>query len=85
MARQLALQEGILAGISSGAALAAAVKIAEDAGPCASVLCILPDTGERYLSTPLFDSVAAEMGEDELAIAASTPFAQPRPPLEEAA
>jgi cysteine synthase len=73
LARELALQEGILAGISSGAAIAAALKIGQ---PGASVLCLLPDTGERYLSTPLFDSVGVEMTDAELAIAASTPSAR---------
>jgi cysteine synthase A len=73
LARELALQEGILAGISSGAAVAAALKIAETAPAGASVLCLLPDTGERYLSTPLFENIPAEMTEEEQAIAASTP------------
>ncbi|HEY9218089.1 MAG TPA: pyridoxal-phosphate dependent enzyme [Phenylobacterium sp.] len=75
LARELATREGVLAGISSGAALAAAVAISERA-PDASILCILGDTGERYLSTPLFENVGAEMSEEEKLIAASTPSAQ---------
>ena len=75
-ARELALREGILAGISSGAAIAAAVEIAKRAPEGASILCMLPDTAERYLSTPLFDSVAAEMTDEELAISGSTPSAR---------
>jgi cysteine synthase len=72
LARELALQEGILAGISAGATLAAALAVAERAEPGANVLCMLPDTGERYLSTPLFEEIDAEMDADELAISRST-------------
>jgi cysteine synthase A len=53
--RALAREEGILAGISSGAATHAAVKVAKDLGQGKAVLVILPDTGERYLSTDLFE------------------------------
>lgn len=53
--RALAQQEGLLVGMSSGAAAHAALKIAGDLGPGRSVLVILPDTGERYLSTDLFE------------------------------
>ncbi|HEX5418899.1 MAG TPA: pyridoxal-phosphate dependent enzyme, partial [Gammaproteobacteria bacterium] len=53
-ARQLAREEGIFVGISSGAALAAGLKVAERAVPGAVVLVMLPDTGERYLGTYLF-------------------------------
>lgn len=72
-ARKLASQEGILTGISGGATFAIAVGIAEKAEPGASILCMLPDTGERYLSTPLFEGIAEEMTEDEIAISNSTP------------
>ncbi len=72
-ARDLATREGIFAGISSGAAVAAALKIAATAPAGSNILCMLPDTGERYLSTPLFESVSAEMNAEEQAIAASTP------------
>lgn len=71
-ARDLATREGILAGISSGAALAAALKLAENAPAGSTLLCMLPDTGERYLSTPLFEHVSSEMNDEERAIAAST-------------
>jgi cysteine synthase A len=73
VARELATREGIFAGISSGAAVAAALKVAETAPAGSTILCMLPDTGERYLSTPLFESVSAEMNEEEQALAASTP------------
>ena len=53
-ARELAKKEGILAGISSGAALHAALRVAEDLGPGKKVVVVLPDLGERYLSTDLF-------------------------------
>ena len=53
--RKLAREEGILAGISSGAAIHVALQIARELGPGKSVLTILPDTGERYLSTDLFE------------------------------
>jgi cysteine synthase A len=72
-ARELARTEGILCGISGGATLAAALDIARRAPAGARILAMLPDTGERYLSTPLFAGVEAEMSDEELAIAASTP------------
>ena len=53
-ARSLARQEGIFCGISSGGTFAAALKIAKDAAAGNVLLAVLPDTGERYLSTPLF-------------------------------
>ena len=84
-ARELATREGIFAGISSGAAVAAALKIAKTAPAGSIILCMLPDTGERYLSTPLFESVSAEMNEEEEAIAASTPGTLVALPSESAA
>ena len=71
--RDLASKEGIFVGITSGATFAGALKICADAPDGATVLCMLPDTGERYLSTPLFADVAEEMNEDELEISFSTP------------
>jgi cysteine synthase A len=56
-ARQLGAKEGIFVGISSGATLAAALQIAREAEPGASILAMLPDTGERYLSTALFEGI----------------------------
>ncbi len=55
VAKRLCREEGILAGISSGANTWAAIEIARRAGKGKTVLTFLPDTGERYLSTPLFD------------------------------
>jgi cysteine synthase len=67
--RQLAQKEGIFVGTSSGATFAAALEVCKDAENGATILCMLPDTGERYLSTPLFGDILAEMNEEELAIA----------------
>ncbi len=72
-ARRLAREEGIFAGISSGATLAGALELAGRAAPGSNILCMLTDTGERYLSTPLFAEVESEMDEDELSISRSTP------------
>ena len=72
-AQDLARKEGILCGISGGATLAAALDIARRAPAGARILAMLPDTGERYLSTPLFSKISAEMSEEEKDIAASTP------------
>ena len=57
-ARALARSEGIFVGISSGATFAAALKVAREAGPGSVTLAMLPDTGERYLSTALFEGIA---------------------------
>jgi cysteine synthase A len=57
-ARALASREGIFCGISSGGTLAAALKVASEAPPGAVILAMLPDTGERYLSTPLFEGIS---------------------------
>jgi len=63
-ARRLATEEGIFAGISSGATIAAALQVARDARDGEVILAMLPDTGERYLSTPLFEGIA-EGSDDE--------------------
>jgi cysteine synthase A len=55
--RALALKEGIFCGISSGGTFAAARKVAEKADSGSVILAMLPDTGERYLSTPLFENI----------------------------
>ncbi|MBA8888592.1 cysteine synthase A [Dokdonella fugitiva] len=66
-ARRLASEEGIFVGISSGATLAAALKVAESAAQGSVLLAMLPDTGERYLSTFLFEGVNEGSDEDWLA------------------
>ena len=64
-AKALAIKEGIFCGISAGGTFAAALKVAASAEPGSTILAMLPDTGERYLSTPLFEGVK-EGGDDEL-------------------
>jgi len=54
-AKRLACEEGIMCGISSGTNVAAAIKLAKKLGPGKTVVTVLPDTAERYFSTPLFD------------------------------
>ncbi len=74
--RDLAAKEGIFVGITSGGTFAGALKIAEEAEQGSNILCMLPDTGERYLSTPLFGNIEADMNEEELEISRSTPSGQ---------
>ncbi len=71
--RLLAQKEGIFTGITAGATFTGALKIAELAEAGSNILCMLPDTGERYLSTPLFEGIEADMNADEKDISASTP------------
>ena len=73
LSRELAQKEGIFVGTSGGATFAGALAVCASAEPGSTVLCMLPDTGERYLSTPLFETISAEMTDDELDIAMSTP------------
>jgi len=77
--RELALKEGIFVGITSGATFAGALKVCAEAAKGSTVLCMLPDTGERYLSTPLFADIAVDMTPEELEISRSTPGAQLQP------
>ena len=72
-AKALAQKEGIFTGISGGASFGVARQVAEKAPAGSVVLCMLPDTGERYLSTPLFETIPADMDEEELALSRSTP------------
>jgi cysteine synthase A len=78
--RDLARREGIFVGITAGATFAGALRVCESAPKGATVLCMLPDTGERYLSTPLFADIPVEMTEDELEISHSTPNFRLEPP-----
>ncbi|MBE0532025.1 MAG: pyridoxal-phosphate dependent enzyme [Rhodospirillales bacterium] len=86
--RDLARREGIFVGISAGATLAGALKVCETAPPGSTVLAMLPDTGERYLSTQLFEDIAVHMTDEEIEISRSTPkyrfdASAPKPPRQE--
>jgi cysteine synthase A len=73
LSRALAQQEGIFVGISAGATFAAALDVCARAPEGTNILCMLPDTGERYLSTALFEDIPADMTAEEIAVAQSTP------------
>ena len=77
--QDLAAKEGIFVGITSGANLAGALEVAKMAPKGSNILTMLADTGERYLSTPLFANVPAEMTDEEMSIVKSTPSAHPVP------
>lgn len=71
--KRLASEEGIFTGISGGSTFAVSMKIAESAPEGSVILCMLPDTGERYLSTPLFEDIPEDMTDEEVALSQSTP------------
>jgi cysteine synthase A len=87
LAKALATEEGIFVGISAGATLAGAIEISKEAPQGSNILCMLPDTGERYMSTPLFEDIPADMTAGEEEISRSTPGYRfdappPAPPVE---
>ncbi len=73
LAKALAQQEGIFCGITSGATFAGALQIANKAPKGSVIVCMLPDTGERYLTTQLFDGIETNMSDQEVIISKSTP------------
>jgi len=73
LSRALALKEGIFTGITAGATLAGAMEVARTAPKGSNILFMAPDTGERYLSTVLFEHVGVDMSEEEMDISRSTP------------
>lgn len=73
LSKDLAQKEGIFVGITSGATLAGALEVAKKAPKGSNILAMLPDTGERYLSTLLFDEIPEEMTDKEWQISKSTP------------
>jgi len=75
MAQALARNEGIFTGVSGGATVWGSVQVAKDAPEGSVIVTMIPDTAERYLSTPLFENISADMDEEEMAIAKSTPSA----------
>ena len=74
--KRLAAEEGIFTGISGGSTFSVAMKVAENAPDGSVILAMLPDTGERYLSSPLFEGIPEEMDDEEVALSKSTPTAQ---------
>lgn len=81
-AQKLASMEGIFTGISGGASMAGALKVAAKAPKGSVILTMLADTSERYMSTPLYETIGADMNEEELEIAKSTPSFQLLPDAE---
>ena len=75
-AQALAQKEGIFTGISGCATFAGALKVAQSAPKGSTILAMLPDTSERYMSTPLYETINADMNDEELEIAKSTPSFQ---------
>jgi cysteine synthase A len=73
MAKRLAAEEGIITGISGGSTFKIALDIAAEAAPGSNILCMLPDTAERYMTSPLFDDIEEDMDSEEAAISTSTP------------
>ena len=67
-ANELAQKEGIITGVSGGSTFAIAVEVAKKAIKGSKILCMLPDTAERYMSSILFDNIEEEMNDDELSI-----------------
>jgi len=92
LSMELARKEGIFCGITGGATLGGALRLCEAAPEGTTILCMLPDTGERYLTTPLFEGIAIAMTDEEARISESTPGYRigaeatsdeaPAPPLE---
>lgn len=78
--QELAVKEGICSGTSGGGVVAAALKLARESPEGTTILALVADTGERYLSTPLFENIPADMTEEEKEIAASTPSTPPPAP-----
>jgi len=71
--RSLAQEEGIFVDITAGGTFAVATEVCKSAKLGDTILAMLPDTGERYLSTPLFGDIGFDMNEEELKISNSTP------------
>jgi len=76
LSRELAKKEGIFVGTSSGATLAAALTVARRVPKGTNIVCMLADTGERYMTTPLFEDISVDMCEEEVALSSSTPGCQ---------
>lgn len=70
--KELAQKEGIFVGITAGGTFAGALQVCKTAPKGSTILCMLPDTGERYLSTPLFADVPVDMTDEEVEISKAT-------------
>ena len=79
---KMAEMEGLFTGISGGASMAAALKVADEAPEGSTILTMLPDTAERYLSTPLFEGIEADMNKEEVEISHSTDGQHMPPPVD---
>jgi len=77
--RELACKEGIFVGITAGGTFAGALAVAAEAPKGSTILAMLPDTGERYLSTPLFADIPVDMTDEERELSRSTPNHQLAP------
>lgn len=73
MSRRLAAEEGIITGISGGSSFAVGYELARKVAPGTNILVMLPDTAERYLTSPLFDGILEDMSAEERGISESTP------------
>ena len=71
--KKLAQKEGIFTGVSGGSTFAVSIEIAKRADLGSVILCMLPDTGEQYLSSPLFETIEEDMNEEEIELSLSTP------------
>ena len=78
--QEMARQEGIFSGTSGGGIVYAAINLAKKCPEGSNILAMVPDTAERYLSTPLFSDIPADMTEEEKALSATTPSTPPPPP-----
>ena len=78
--QEMATKEGMFSGTSGGGVVYAALELAKTCEPGTNILAMVPDAGERYLSTPLFVDIPADMTEEEKELAASTPSIPPPPP-----
>ena len=76
VSRLMARKEGIFTGISGGCTMAVALDVAKEAPAGSSILAMIPDTAERYLSTPLFSHIQEDMNDEEIEISKSTPMCQ---------
>ncbi len=76
LTQELARQEGMFVGVSAGATIEGALRLAERSKPGTTILAMAPDTGERYLTTPLFEDIQADMNDEEVRLSQSTPSAR---------